>query len=172
MMRVDESGIAVRQADEWGIVHGPAGACALTAEPRIHVNYTQVQEERQDDDQTYRVMALDGKEFEASLQDDGSIQVVVGDFRGTFADIHEGLGGREEFRKDLRSRQLSHMEISKQYNDLAHAHPREWVAFHDGQLAALERSRDDVLESIDKQRIRRSRVVIQFLDPEPKTWIL
>ena len=172
MMRVDESGIAVRQADEWGIVHGPAGTRTLTAEPRIHVNYTQVLEEHRDDHQTYRVVALDGKEFEASLQDDGTIQVVVGDFRGTFADIYAGLGGREEFRKDLRSRQLSHMEISKQYNDLAHAHPREWVAFHDGQLAALERSRDDVLESIDKQSIRRSRVVIQFLDPEPKTWIL
>lgn len=172
MMRVDESGIAVRQADEWGIVHGPAGARALIAEPRIHVNYTQVQEEHRHDDRTYSVVALDGKKFEAFLQDDGSIQVVVGDFRGMFADIYDGLEGREEFRKDLRSRQLSHSEISRKYDELARAHPREWAAFHEGKLAALGRSRDDVLDSIDNQSIRRNRVVIQFLDPEPKTWIL
>jgi hypothetical protein len=172
MMRVDESGIAVRQADEWGIVHGPGGTRTLIAEPRIHVNYTQVKEEHRDDDHTYRVVALDDKKFEASLQDDGSVQVVVGDFRGTFADIHDAFGGREEVRRDLRSRQLSHMEIAKNYDELARAHPREWVAFHDGHLAALGTSRDDVVESIDRQSIRRSRVVIQFLDPEPKTWIL
>ena len=171
-MRVDESGIAVRQADEWGIVHGPGGTRTLIAEPRIHVNHTQVKEEHRDDDHTYRVVALDGRKFEAFLQDDGSVQVVVGDFRGTFADIHDAFGGREEVRKDLRSRQLSHMEIAKRYTDLARAHPQEWVAFHDGQLAALGRNRDDVLANIEKRRIRRSRVVIQFLDPEPKTWAM
>ena len=171
MMRVDESGIAVRQADEWGIIHGPGGTRTLTAEPRIHVNPTQVKEERRDD-HIYRVVALDGKRFEAFLQEDGSVQVAVGDFRGTFADIHDALGGRAEVRKDLRSRQLSHTEIAKKWDELTRAHPREWVAFHDGHLAALGLCREDVLESIDKQGFRRSRVVIQFLDPEPKTWIL
>ena len=172
MMRVDERGIAVRQADEWEIVRGAGGARTLIAEPRIHINYTQVQEEHRDDDQSYRIVALDGKEFEAFLQADGSVQVVAGDFRGAFADLYDALGGREEVRKDVQSRQLSHMEISKKYAKLARAHPREWAAFHDGQLAALGTSRDDVLASIDRQNIRRSRVVIQFIDPEPKTWIL
>ena len=172
MMRVDQSGIAVRQADEWGIVDGPGGTRTLIAEPRIHVDHTQVKEEHRDDDHTYRVLTRDGKRFEASLQEDGSVQVVVGDFRGTFADIHDAFGGRDEVRKDLRSRQLSHRAIAKQYDELTRAHPREWAAFHDGYLAALGRCREDVLESIGRQGIRQSRVVIQFLDPEPKTWIL
>ena len=88
------------------------------------------------------------------------------------AELLQELGGREQVRKDLRSKRDSRSELSKQYDELARAHPREWVAFHDGRMAALGTSLDDVLERVDEKNIRRGRAVIRFVDPEPKVWIL
>ena len=45
-------------------------------------------------------------------------------------------------------------------------------AFHNGQVAALGDSLDGVLEAADEKNIPRGKMVIRYLDPDPKLMIL
>ena len=87
-------------------------------------------------------------------------------------ELIQQFGGREQVRKVIQSRQRSHFALSEQYDDLARAHPREWVAFHDGHLAARGVSLKDLLQGVDRKNIQRDHAIVRFLDPEPKVWIL
>ena len=82
-MRVDEAGVAIRLAESLKIKHAEPGKRSMVVATPIHVNPTQVSTDSVED-QTYRLVAVSGKRYEATLQQDGSVRVVVDDFEMSF----------------------------------------------------------------------------------------
>ena len=81
-MRVDEDGVAINLAD-WSIEYPEPGKRNFMIATPIHVNRTEVSTDSVEG-QTYRLQAVSGKRYEATLQQDGSVQVVVDDFAMSF----------------------------------------------------------------------------------------
>ena len=83
LMRVDEAGVAIRLAETWNLRHEGSGERTFEIATPIHVNSTQVSTDSVDG-QTYRLQAVDGKQYAATLQQDGSVRVIVDDFEMSF----------------------------------------------------------------------------------------
>ena len=81
-MRVDEDGVAISLADTFKI-KGPPGQRSMMVATPIHVNRTQVSTDSVEG-QTYRVEAVSGKRYVATLQQDGLVQVDVDGFEMSF----------------------------------------------------------------------------------------
>ena len=78
----------------------------------------------------------------------------------------------DQVLEDLSSIRRSQKVFSGQHCQLSREHPNQWVAFHNGQVAALGDSLDGVLEAADEKKIPRGKMVIRYLDPDPKLMIL
>ena len=88
------------------------------------------------------------------------------------AELLQECGGLHQVLEDLGSIRRSQKAFSGQHRQLSREHPNQWVAFHNGKMAALADSLDGVLEAADEKKIPRGKMVIRYLDPDPKLMIL
>ena len=88
------------------------------------------------------------------------------------AELLQECGGLDQVLEDLGSIRRSQKAFSGQHRQLSREHPNRWVAFHNGKMAALADSLDGVLEAADEKKIPRGKMVIRYLDPDPKLMIL
>lgn len=88
------------------------------------------------------------------------------------AELLQECGGLDQVLEDLGSIRRSQKAFSGQHRRLSREHPHKWVAFHNGKMAALADSLDGVLEAADEKKIPRGKMVIRYLDPDPKLMIL
>ena len=88
------------------------------------------------------------------------------------AELLQECGGLDQVLEDLGSIRRSQKAFSGQHRQLSREHPNQWVAFHNGKMAALADSLDGVLEAADEKKIPRGKMVIRYLDPDPKLMIL
>lgn len=92
--------------------------------------------------------------------------------RPTVAELVHECGGLDQVLNDLASIRRSQKAFSGQHRQLSREHPNQWVAFHDGELAALGDSLDGVLKAADEKTIPRGKMVIRYQvhepTPEPK----
>ena len=88
------------------------------------------------------------------------------------AELLQECGGLDQVLEDLGSIRRSQKAFSGQHQQLSREHPNQWVAFHNGKMAALAHSLDGVLEAADEKKIPRGKMVIRYLDPDPKLMIL
>ena len=88
------------------------------------------------------------------------------------AELLQECGGLDQVLEDLDSIRRSHKAFSGLHCQLSREHPNQWVAFHNGKMAALGETLDGVLEAADGKEIPRGKMVIKYLDPDPKLMIL
>lgn len=87
-------------------------------------------------------------------------------------EILELLGDPREVARDLQAFAKSERAFAASYSRLIEKHPREWVAFFNGRLAAHGPTLESLIALMDEQHIPRGRAFIQFLDPNPPLRIL
>ncbi len=78
----------------------------------------------------------------------------------------------EQVAAELRDFRRSAMLLSSEGPRMIDLYPHQWVALYAGELTAHADAYDAVLEEIDRQDIPRGRVIIRYIDPNPRTLIL
>ena len=88
-----------------------------------------------------------------------------------FALIDE-MGGARALADDLAEFERLRVRMAEEYGLLLDKHPDRWVAMGKDGLLAVGDSEDEVSRAVAEQGIRRSDVVVEFLDTDPPLLIL
>ena len=107
-----------------------------------------------------------------SVHIEAKISVILNATMLPTAELLQECGGLEQVLEDLGSIRRSEQAFSGRHRRLSREHPNQWVAFHNGKMAALADSLNGVLEAADEKKIPRGNMVIRYLDPDPKLMIL
>ena len=82
------------------------------------------------------------------------------------------MGGARVLIDDLEEFERLQARMTEEYDLLLEKHPDRWVAMGmDGPLAVGD-SEEDVYQAVVNQGMRRSDVVVEFLDTDPPVLIL
>ena len=73
---------------------------------------------------------------------------------------------------DLREFRQTALLLSSKEPRMVDEYPHKWVALYAGKVRAHEDTYKKVLDAIDRQDIPRERVLIRYIDPNPRTLIL
>ena len=82
------------------------------------------------------------------------------------------LGTPAEIWAELMDFTLSAQRLSEPTQRLIDEYPQQWVAIYDGQVASAANSFKGVLSAIDARNIPRDKVIVRYIDTEPRTMIL
>ena len=86
--------------------------------------------------------------------------------------IIEALGGAKGIRTLLEDRQSMFVEFCAAYSSLLEQHPDKWVAWGKEGVVGVSDSQDGLLGEIRSNNIAAKDVMVEFLDTDPKGYIL
>ena len=84
----------------------------------------------------------------------------------------EEMGGAHSLIDDLIEFRQLRIRMSEEHTGLIEQYPDRWVAVGLDGLLAVGDSENEVFETIDAKDIRRSDVVVEYLDTDPPVLIL
>ena len=84
----------------------------------------------------------------------------------------EALGGAEGVRVLIEDRQSMFVEFWAAYSSLLEQHPDKWVAWRKEGVVGVSDSQDGLLSEIRAKNIAAKDVMVEFLDTDPKGYIL
>ena len=87
------------------------------------------------------------------------------------AKTEEDMIDEANILKELRAFTRHVNMMASQKERLSREHPNQWAALHDGDPIFAD-TLDQILEKVDEQGVPRPEVAIEFLDPDPKSFIL
>jgi hypothetical protein len=82
------------------------------------------------------------------------------------------MGGARVLISDLEEFERLQVRMTEEYDLLLEKHPDRWVAMGMDGLLAVGDSEEDVYQAVVNQGMRRSDVVVEFLDTDPPVLIL
>ena len=82
------------------------------------------------------------------------------------------MGGARVLIDDLEEFERLQVRMTEEYDLLLEKHPDRWVAMGMDGLLAVGDSEEDVYQAVVNQGMRRSDVVVEFLDTDPPVLIL
>ncbi len=82
------------------------------------------------------------------------------------------IDASQQIREDLQVFGANARDFYSRYSELLKEYPRQWVGFHEGKVRVVGPSLDEVLQHADAAGLRRQRVYIQYVDPDPVITIL
>ena len=86
--------------------------------------------------------------------------------------IIEALGGAKGIRTLIEDRQSMFVEFCAAYSSLLELHPDKWVAWGKEGVVGVSDSQDGLLSEIRSKNIAAKDVMVEFLDTDPKGYIL
>ena len=84
----------------------------------------------------------------------------------------EALGGAKGIRVLLENRQSMFVEFWAAYPSLLEQHPDKWIAWGKKGVVGVSDSQNGVLSEIRSKNITANDVMVEFLDTDPKGYIL
>ena len=84
----------------------------------------------------------------------------------------EALGGAKGIRVLLEDRQSMFVEFWAAYSSLLERYPDKWVAWGKEGVVGVSDSQDSLLSEIRSKNITANDVMVEFLDTDPKGYIL
>lgn len=84
----------------------------------------------------------------------------------------EALGGAEGIRTRIEDRQSMFVEFWSAYSSLLEQHPDKWVAWGKDGVVGVSDSQDGLFSEISSKSIAAKDVMVEFLDTDPKGYIL
>ena len=82
------------------------------------------------------------------------------------------IGDPQRVWEDLRAYAESVRVLSYADTQLLNDYPQQWVAIHDGRVASHGGSLEEVIGELEASGVPRDRVIIRYMDREPRTLIL
>ena len=82
------------------------------------------------------------------------------------------LGDPAEIWAELMDFTQSAQILSETTLRLIDEYPHQWVAVFNGKVASAASSFQQVLEQVDACRLPRDKIIVRYIDKEPKTMIL
>ena len=82
------------------------------------------------------------------------------------------MGGARVLIDDLEEFERLQVRMTEEYDLLLEKHPDRWVAMGMDGLLAVGDSEEDVYQAVVNQGMRRSDVLVEFLDTDPPVLIL
>jgi len=82
------------------------------------------------------------------------------------------VGSPEDIYQTLITFRREIEELARQRQRLTRKHPNKWIAFHGGEVVCVADSLDDLLNSIDRNKLPRGQVITQFLGKDKITMAL
>ena len=84
----------------------------------------------------------------------------------------EAMGGAQGIRALIEERQSMFVEFWAAYSSLLDRHPDKWVAWGKEGVVGVSDSQDGLLSEIRSKNITANDVMVEFLDTDPKGYIL
>ncbi len=78
----------------------------------------------------------------------------------------------QQIREDLEVFGTNARDFDSRYSELLKEYPKQWVGFHEGKVRVVGNSLGEVLYRADAAGLRRQRVYIHYIDPDPVATIL
>ena len=78
----------------------------------------------------------------------------------------------EDAARSLHDFQRSASVLSSDQPRLINKYPNQWVAVSDGSVVAHGKNLDKVLSQVDKMGVRRSEIIVRFIERTRRTLIL
>ena len=86
--------------------------------------------------------------------------------------IIEALGGAKGIRTLLEDRQSMFVEFWAAYSSLLEQYPDKWVAWGKDGVIDIADSRDELLRGVRSRSLTANDVMVEYLDTDPKGYIL
>ena len=84
----------------------------------------------------------------------------------------EAMGGAQGIQTLIEERQSMFVEFWAVYSSLLEQHPDKWIAWGKEGVIGISDSRDGLLSEIRSKNITANDVMVEFLDTDPKGYIL
>ena len=84
----------------------------------------------------------------------------------------EAMGGAKGIRTLIEDRQTMFVEFWAAYSSLLERHPDKWIAWGKEGVAGVSDSRDELLRGMRSRNLTANDVMVQYLDTDPKGYIL
>ena len=84
----------------------------------------------------------------------------------------EAMGGAKGIRTLIEDRQSMFVEFWAAYSSLLEQHPDKWVAWGKEGVIDIADSRDELLRGMRSRNLTANDVMVEFLDTDPKGYIL
>ena len=84
----------------------------------------------------------------------------------------DSLGGAAAVWAELMDFTHSAQFLSETSSRLMDEYPKQWVAVFNGRVASAADSFQEVLQQVDACDLPRDRVIVRYIDREPRTMIL
>ena len=84
----------------------------------------------------------------------------------------EALGGAKGIRTRIEDRQSMFVQFWGTYSSLLEQHPDKWIAWGKEGVGGVSDSQDGLLSEIRSKNIAAKDVMVEFLDTDPKGYIL
>ncbi len=81
---------------------------------------------------------------------------------GSPEDIYQSL---RTFRRDINC-------LAKQREELTRKYPNKWIAFYDGGVVFTADTLNNLLHTVDREKLSRDKVITQFLGTKKITMVL
>lgn len=81
-------------------------------------------------------------------------------------------GGVAEVWTELMAFTHSAQFLSETISRLMEEYPRQWVAVLDGRVESSADSFPEILKQVDARNLPRDKIIVRYIDKEPKTMIL
>ena len=82
------------------------------------------------------------------------------------------IGDPQRVWKDLQAYTESVQVLSRADKQLLNDYPQQWVAVHDGKVAAHGNLLEEVIRKLEATGVPRDSVIIRHMEREPRTLIL
>lgn len=84
----------------------------------------------------------------------------------------DSLGGAAEVWAELMEFTHSAQLLSETSARLMDEYPQQWVAVFNGRVASAADSFQEILQQVDAHNLPRDKIIVRYIDREPKTLIL
>ena len=84
----------------------------------------------------------------------------------------DSLGGAAEVWTELMAFTHSAQFLSETTSRLMEEYPKQWVAVFDGRVESVADSFQEILQQVDARNLPRDKIIVRYIDKEPKTMIL
>ena len=86
--------------------------------------------------------------------------------------IIEAMGGAKGVRTLIEDRQSMFVEFWAAYPSLLERHPDKWIAWGKEGIVDVSDSRDELLRGMRSRNLTANDVMVEYLDTDPKGYIL
>ncbi len=88
------------------------------------------------------------------------------------SEIEALIGDPAQIDRELSQFRETSKMLSSKNPRMNEEYPDQWVALFDGKVQASGMSMERVLHEIDKKEIPRGRVIVRFIEKNPRTMVL